>query len=146
MNVIKLKEQDVFDNLYFKPSQNGSLSNLKHSMTVLFSVCDVIYYGQYDFTSGEWTTIPGDDKQRIFLDREVQYWFYPPKSIEVFRKYADDVLNDKCIDKTSRLTEYQNVDCSAALQLYREFKKAFVNPDIITPFETWCEAFEKQQY
>lgn len=32
-----------------------------------------------------------------------------------------------------------NSDYAAALKLYREFKRCFANPNMVAPFETWCE-------
>lgn len=106
MNVFKAAEIPVYDNLYCKPSQMGVPLNARFSMVVLFAVDDVIYYGQYDFTTGLWGTLPGDENKRSFEDRVVQYWFYAPGSIDLFQKYAADVRRGRCVDGISRLDEY----------------------------------------
>jgi hypothetical protein len=107
MNIIKPTEPLIFDNLYFKPSQLGLPSNHKHSVRVLFSVSGIIYDGQYDFVEGYWTTMPGDEWKRTFIDNLVEFWFYPPGTIDLFKKYAKDVERGACFDEVSRLTEYE---------------------------------------
>jgi len=110
MNIFKPNEPSVYDNLYCKPAQLGVPTNYRFSMSVLFSVNRVLYYGQYDFTEGLWSTIPGDEKAREFEDREVEYWFYPPGTLELFRKYAEDVKAEACIDERSRILDFNPHD------------------------------------
>lgn len=42
-------------------------------------------------------------------------------------------------DVVELLKQAANSDYAAALKLYREFKKCFANPDMVAPFEAWCE-------
>lgn len=91
--ILKPVEPIVYDNLYSKPTQSGGGANARHSMSVLFSVCGIVYQGQYDFVDCVWITLPGDAKKRVFPDRAVQYWFYPPNTLETFTKYAADVAS-----------------------------------------------------
>ena len=106
MKIFKPENNAVYDNLYSKPTQLGVPVNYKNSMTVIFSACGVLYYGSYNFVDGYWSTIPGDDLQRIFKDMVVEYWFYPPYSKDLFDKYRDDVEQKKCSDNISRIHEY----------------------------------------
>lgn len=108
MNVAKPSDIMVYDNLYAKPPLLGP--HQEFSMVVLFSSKETIYYGQYEYETGLWTTIPGDDKKRQFKDRDVEYWFYPPYSLDLFKKYAEDVSLNKCLDTVSRLYEYKDLD------------------------------------
>ena len=108
MNIAKPSEIQVYDNLYAKPSPLGQHQHC--SLVVLFSVEGSIHYGQFDFLENLWTTIPGDKKKRQFKDRHVEYWFYPPRSISLFKEYAEDVYSKKCSDDVSRLGEYKE-DC-----------------------------------
>jgi len=94
----------IYDNLYAKPALGGQ--HQKFSMSVLFSVDRIIYYGQFCYETSIWDTSPGDDKCRTFFDRDVEYWFYPPGAREIFEKYRDDVLSGACSDTVSRLEEY----------------------------------------
>ena len=107
MNILKPTDEiKVFDNLYCKPSQLGVPGNERHSMVVLFSVNHVIYYGQYDFTTGLWITIPGDEHKREFEDRVVQYWFYPPGTSKVLKAYAWHVHQGEARSNISRVDEF----------------------------------------
>lgn len=104
MVIFKPDSIGVFDNLYSKPTQNGAGS--PYSMSVLFSVSEIIYFGQYTFTTGMWETTPGDERKREFKDREVQYWFYAPYSLGLFKKYSEDVVAGYCSDSITRIDEY----------------------------------------
>lgn len=106
MDIVKPNEIMVYDNLYSKPPQQGVPTNHRFSMPVVYSVRGILYYGQYDFTEGLWDTLPGDEKSRQFTDREVEFWFYPPGTLDLFRKYAEDVKAGKCFDDRTRLDEY----------------------------------------
>jgi len=110
LNVIKAETINVYDNLYAKPTQMGPPLNARHSVVVVFAVSEVLYFGQYDFTEGVWSTLPSDEKMRKFRDRVVQYWFYPPNTIEMFKRYSDDVRgrNRDVVSRldVSRLDEY----------------------------------------
>lgn len=110
MNVVKPHEIPVYDNLYSKPTQQGVPTNHRFSMPVIYSVGGILYYGQYDFTEGLWDTLPGDEKSREFTDREVEFWFYPPGTLELFRKYAEDVKSGSCLDERTRLEEFNPGD------------------------------------
>lgn len=98
----------VYDNLYAKPSPLGQHQHC--SVVVLFSVEGSIHYGQFNFLDNLWTTIPADSKMRQFKDRHVEYWFYPPRSMNIFKEYAKDVYSKRCVDDVSRLKEYKE-DC-----------------------------------
>ena len=110
--MIKPSEIAIYDNLYAKPSLGGE--HQRFSMAVLFKVKDSwIYSGQYCYQTNTWDILPSvciEEKKTTgrgtFIDRDVEYWFYPPESIELFKKYRDDVLSGRCIDETSRLEEY----------------------------------------
>lgn len=111
MNAFKPSEITVYDNLYSKPSQIGPLtSNGGCSMAVLFDVGGVLYYGNYDYSSGTWNTLPSDKKSRAFKDQVVEYWFYPPWALGLFKRYADDVRTKRCVDSISRLDEFVGVE------------------------------------
>ena len=101
---MKVTNMTVYNNLYAKPALGGQ--HQKYSMTVVFSVDDVLYYGQFCYESQTWDTIPGDEKIRQFIDRDVQYWFYPPFSKDIFERYREDVLAGRCSDAVCRLEEY----------------------------------------
>jgi len=107
MQVFKPSEIAVYDNLYCKPTQiNSPPCRSSHSMAVIFSADGMLCFGQYNFGEGEWGTLPTDEKQRKFKDREVEYWFYSPGTLQLFKKYAEDVKSGRCLDSTSRLDEY----------------------------------------
>ena len=105
MKIFRPDESTIYDNLYSKPAQLGLPTNYRFSMSVLFFVDDCLYYGQYNFTTGTWTTLPGDDKCRQFKDREVQYWLYPPEALDLFKRYAEDVKAGRCSDE-GRIDKY----------------------------------------
>lgn len=106
MNILKPSEINIYDNLYAKPTQLGPPLNYRFSMGVCFAVNNVIYDGQYDFEEGTWTTSPGDEKKRKFKDRAVQFWFYPPGTLDMFKRYHADVVAGTNGDQTSRTREY----------------------------------------
>jgi hypothetical protein len=104
MVVARASEITVFDNLTSRPPSSGP--GQRYSMSVLFSVAGVLYYGQLCFDDQEWTTTPGDEHKRTFPDRVVEYWFLPPNTYDLFKKYKDGVLSGRCRDETSRLDPY----------------------------------------
>jgi hypothetical protein len=84
MNIIKPCEGNVYDNLYAKPASIDDWT--PHSMQVLYSVNSFIYCGQYNSETRIWNTLPSDEKMREFKDKEVEYWFYQPGTMELFEK------------------------------------------------------------
>ena len=116
MKILKPDNNAVYDNLYAKPTQLGVPDNHNYSMCVIFSVNNVLYYGNYDFIHGVWITIQdgiSNDpiKKSVFNDKFVEFWFYPPSSKDVFDKYREDVVKGNCRDDISRIDEYvENFD------------------------------------
>jgi len=106
-STVKPSKIVTYDNLYAKPTQLGIGGNQRHSVSVLFSVDNVIYSGQYDFEECYWRTIPANEDQKIFMDRYVQYWFHHPETIDLFKRYRDQVLARFCSDDLSRIDEYR---------------------------------------
>ena len=104
--MVKPSRITIYDNLYAKPAQAGIGGNQRWSVQVLFSVRDIIHTGSYDFVECRWRTLPSDEKAREFLDREVQYWFHHPDTIEMFKRYRQQVLDGNCSDRISRIDEY----------------------------------------
>lgn len=83
MEILKPKENTAYDNLYAKPASIDDYT--PYSVVVLFSVHDVLYYGQYNSEKRTWSTLPSDEKMRIFKDSVVQFWFYEPRYQEIFK-------------------------------------------------------------
>jgi len=109
MNITNVDNQIVFDNHWAKPIQSAIpvIADMCFSVPIIFSVNGVLYYGQYDFVKGTWTTIPGDDKKRTFIDQAVEYWYYPPEIIDMMRRYDTEVKKGETHDLISRIDEYQ---------------------------------------
>jgi hypothetical protein len=96
----------IHDNLYSKPTQLCPFEvNSGLSMAVLFTVHGVWYFGQYKFSTGIWTTIPGDDRSRSFPDKVVETWMYPPNSKKAFDDYASAVESGVTCDPISRIVD-----------------------------------------
>ena len=107
LNIFKPSEIAVYDNLYCKPTQiNCPTVRVAFSMSVIFLSGNGWQFGQYNFGEGTWETLPTDEKRRSFKDRDVECWFYPPGTVDAFKRYAEDVKSGRCRDDLSRLDEY----------------------------------------
>lgn len=93
MNVFQPNDFSVYDNLYAKPVPIQDDSN--YSVAVIISSFGSHHSAQFDFKSQVWTTLPGDDKKRIILDRNVEYWYYTPGFKQMFKRESGENKHSK---------------------------------------------------
>lgn len=72
-----IDKDHLYDNRFVKPN-NIDYNHSTFSIVVLFLVNKIWYYGQYNYESNEWTTLPGDTLKRSFHDRQVSSWMIEP--------------------------------------------------------------------
>jgi hypothetical protein len=110
--MVKPSDITIYDNLYAKPPLSGE--GQRFSIAVLFKVKDNwIYSGQYCWETNKWDVLPSVSQEEqketgrgTFTDREVEYWFHHPESIDLFKKYSEEIKTDRCRDQTSRLDPF----------------------------------------
>lgn len=110
--MVRPSEITIYDNLYAKPPLSGE--SQQFSIAVLFKVKDSwIHSGQYCWKTNMWDVLPSvplEEKRGsgigTFTDREVEYWFHHPESIDLFKKYSKEVKAGGCRDNTSRLDPF----------------------------------------
>ena len=105
MQVVTLLDNiQVMDNCFYKPIVSGA--GQRFSIPVIYYVDNIPYYGQFEFDTHIWSTIPGDDHKRQFYDRHVSAWFYAPGTAELLAESEQDVKDGKNEDTVTRQHPY----------------------------------------